>query len=284
MKTIKIENRIIYIILTFSLFLLHFNDLSLLSIIFSNLIASFIILLFDKINIYKYKLTKYILLIISLIIFPYYLNKISYYIADNILRDYSIIIISLTLLISIIYLIRKEYHTIVKVILLSTYFIVFIVLFGLILSFFYVNIDNINLLFLKENNLISNTLNYSLKIIYCYFLIYPITKTKYLIKDSLITISIQTFSYLFNLLILGSLINFIKYPYIVVFKKIKLTYFIERIDIWFSLNYLFIFYFFILLIYYQIYYILKKRIKKKKLLKILLTIISLVLFIISLII
>ena len=253
MKTIKLENRITYFLLIFSLFLLNYHSLSIYAILAGSIISIPIIKLFERINIYKYKLTKSILLIISCLLLTFYLNKVTYFISDNILREYSLIPIAFTLLLSIFILGNKGYHTIIKVIIISSYFIFFISLLGLIILIPYINISNINGTILNTNNLFFNSLLYILFVVYSYFLIYGVTNTKFKSKD----------------LVISSSINLIG--------------FIERIEIIFSMNYLFIFYFLLLLIYYQIYNILSIKLKKKQL-NITLSIISFLIFLFSLII
>ena len=283
MKTIKLENRITYFLLTFSIFLLNFKYISLLSLLFGSLISLLFILLIDKLNLYKYNITKIILLIISIPIMIYYLNKISYFIGDNILKDYSIIAISITYLLTIFIIGNKGYHTIIKVILLSSYFIFFILLLSIIITIPYININNLNINYLNTNNLILNTIIYSISLIYTYFLIYPITNTKFLKKDLFISSIFHLIIYILIISILGILNNYLKYPYIIIFKKVNLLNFIERIEILFSLNYLFIFYYYLLFIFYQIKLILNIKIKNKKHLRLTLMFLCLFIFLISMI-
>ncbi len=282
MKPIKLENRIAYFIILHAIFLLNYNNLSFLSIIIGSLISLFTILLFEKINIYRFKITKLFIFFLSIFLLTYYLNKISYFIGDNILRNYSIIIIGFTLLLTIFFLGNKGYHTIIKVIILSSYFLFFITLLGLLLAIFYVKINNINKFILTTNNLFFNTITYSLSLIYGYFLVYPTTNTKFKIKDLLISSSFNILNYLLSTSILGVLINYLKYPYVDIFKKVNLLGFIERIEIIFTINYLYFFFFLLLLIYYQIYFLLKSKFKKKQL-TIPLVIISFLIFLFSMI-
>ena len=281
MKTIKLENRITYILLIYSLFLLNYNNFNILSIIFGSIISLFIIKLFERINIYKFKLTKIILLLISIFSLIYYLNKVVYFISDNIIREYSLIPIAFTLILSIFILGNKGYHTIIKVIILSSYFIIFTMLLGLIILIPYINIYNINISILTNNNLFYNTIFYSLSIVYSYFLIYKISNTNFKNKDLFIASSINLGLILLINSILSIITNFSKYPYVLIFKKVNLINFIERIEIIFSINYLFIFYFLLLFIYYQIYFILSNKLKSKKL-HITLSIICIIVFLFSL--
>ena len=279
MKTNKLENRLTYFILTYALFLLNINNISILSILIGSIISLLIILLIKNI-----KINNVFISILSIPILIYYLNKISYFIGDNILKEYSIIIITLTLLLSIFILGNKGYHTIIKVIILSTYFILFISLLGIILTIPYININNININILNTNNLLNNTLLSTFIFTYSYLLIYPITNTKFKNKDLVITTIFHILKYISIYSIIGILINYLKYPYITIFKKVNLLNFIERIEILFSLNYLFIFYFLLILIYYQIFNVLNNKINKKKYLNITLIFLYFLIFIFSMII
>lgn len=285
MKITKIENRITYFIITLGVFLLNIKNLSFLSLISGSLLSLLFILLFEKTNIRKFTITKFILLIISIFMMIISINQISSFISDNILREYSIISITFSLLLSIFILGNKGYHTIIKVILLATYFIFFITILGLLLNFPYVNISNLSLDILKTNNLFKETLYYTFLITYAYFLIYQISNTKFKIKDLLVSSSYQILLYLLIISILGStLTNLYEYPYITIFKKVDLIDFVERVEIIFSLNYLFNFYFFLLLCYYQIRNILENKIKKDKNLKIVLILITSLVFLTSILI
>lgn len=75
MKINKIEVNITFLILSLSVFLLNFSNFTPLAIIFGFLLSFFLILLTEKLNLTKYKLTNICLLIISLIILPIYLKN-----------------------------------------------------------------------------------------------------------------------------------------------------------------------------------------------------------------
>lgn len=279
MKIDKLENRITYFIITLALFLLNFKNLSLLSLIFGIILAIFLILLFEKVKAHKFKLTKIILLLLSISFMVFYLNKISYFISDNILREHSTIAISFTILFSIFILGNKGYHTIIKVILLASYFIVFFLGLGLLLNFSYIDLSNLNMNIIKNNNLLIDSLYYAFLLTFTYFLIYPISNTKFKSKDLIVSGLYQIFIYILITSILGTtLVNLYEYPYITIFKKVDLIGFIERIEIIFSMNYLFCFYFLLLLSFYQIKNILEYKIKKDKKLTIILIFLTLLIF------
>jgi len=256
MKTFKIENHLVFILLELGIFFINFNKLSLLSLIFSLFITIITIKLISKINIYNNIITRLFILVISIILFNIFFRETVYYISNNILKNYSLIPISLSLFISIYLITNKGFHTIIKTVLLGSYFILFILLIGIIISF--INIKS-NYILITNNNLLNNTIIYSLYEIYCYILIYPITNTKFNNINLFIIKFIQIIIYITISFNLNILINYLDYPYIEIFKSIKLIGFIERIEIIFSLNYLFIFYFLLLFIFYQIKFITKKK-------------------------
>ena len=282
MKTNKIENRITYIILTFACFLFNFKNITFLSFLFGSLLALLFIFIAEKTNLYHFKLTKFLMFLLAIFFLIFYTNKLSYFITDNILREYSTILISFTILLTIFILVKKGYHTIIKVILLASYFLFFFSLLGVFLTLPYINIENITNISLKSNNLFLESLNYAFLLIYSYFLIYPITKTKFHIKDFFLSIFYQLFTFLLVIFVLGSnLTKLYQYPYIVIFKKVNLIGFIQKIKIIFSINYLFVFFFLLLLSFYQISYFLKKYIKKDKKINFFLILITIFIFFLS---
>ena len=255
MKIKKIETRITYFIITIGLFLLNIKNLTLLSIIISNILSLLFIFLFEKLNLSKFKLTKFLIMIISFIYLLFNLNNITIFIGDNILREYSIIVISLTLLFLIFYLANKGYHTLIKVILLATYFIIFLIFIS-----FLITIPNLTINIFKTNNLFKETILYTFNLIYPYLLIYPLSNTKFKVSDFLVTTLFQILIYLLIISILGlTLESIYKYPYITIFKKVSLFGFIERIEIIPSLNFLFSLSFILLSNFKLFIFIHKKR-------------------------
>ena len=283
MKIKKIETRITYFIITIGLFLLNIKNLTLLSIIISNILSLLFIFLFEKLNLSKFKLTKFLIMIISFIYLIFNLNNITIFIGDNILREYSIVVISLTLLFLIFYLANKGYHTLIKVILLATYFIIFLIIISFLITIPYIDLSNLTINIFKTNNLFKETILYTFSLIYPYLLIYPLSNTKFKVSDFLVTMIFQILFYLLIISILGlTLESIYKYPYITIFKKVSLFGFIERIEIIPSLNYLFCFYFLLVLSYYQVLNYLSLYIKKDKNLNIIKIFIFLLIFLVSL--
>ena len=123
---------------------------------------------------------------------------------------------------------------------------------------------------------------YSFLIYYTYFLTYGESSSLVNKKTLLISSSCHLLSYLFIIGILGlTLTNLYEYAYIVIYKKINFLNFIERIEFIFALNYLFCFYYFFLFSFYKVKSILNKVIKKDKLLTLTLVILSIIIFIVS---
>ena len=80
-----------------------------------------------------------------------------------------------------------------------------------------------------------------------------------------------------------TLTNIYLYPYLVIYKKVELIGFINRIEIIFSMNYLFCFNFFLLISFYELKNILSKFIKKEKKLNYLFLLILIFIFLFSLV-
>ena len=282
MKTNNIESRISFIIISLGIFLLNIKSFSFLGIICGSLLSLLVILLLDKLKLDKYKFFNIFLIIFSFLFLILYLNKITYFIGDNILREYSLVSISLTLLIAIYLLLRKNYHSIIKVILLAAYFIFIFFLIGFLLTIPYMKLSNVNIHLFSTNTLLNESLYYTLLITYTYLLTYRVSNTKFKIKDLIISFGFNIITYLSIISILGQVLMYIfKYPYISIFKKVSLIGFIERIEIIFSLNYLFTFFFLFLLAFYNIKYNLSFLIKKTKINNLVLIILTILIFLIN---
>ncbi len=282
MKTNNIESRISFIIISLGIFLLNIKSFSFLGIICGSLLSLLVILLLDKLKLDKYKFFNIFLIIFSFLFLILYLNKITYFIGDNILREYSLVSISLTLLIAIYLLLRKNYHSIIKVILLAAYFIFIFFLIGFLLTIPYMKLSNVNIHLFSTNTLLNESLYYTLLITYTYLLTYRVSNTKFKVKDLIISFGFNIITYLSIISILGQVLMYIfKYPYISIFKKVSLIGFIERIEIIFSLNYLFTFFFLFLLAFYNIKYNLSFLIKKTKINNLVLIILTILIFLIN---
>ena len=282
MKINKIEVNITFFIISLGMFLLNFHNFSFISLLFGFILATLMIKLSDKTNLYNYKITKFILFLITIIIQPIYLNKITYFISSNILRNYSGIVISLLLIITCLLITKKGYHTIIKVVLLSNYFFIFILILGIFLSSFYLKIENYDLSIINDNNLFINSLYYGICIFYIYLICY-LKNAKFNIKTFIYSNLFNLGYYLFIIGILGNtLLNIYEYPYIVIYKKINLLNFIERIEFIFSINYLFCLFYLFIFIHFSI----KNNliIKKNKYKSLILIVITILIFITSILI
>lgn len=282
MKINKIEVNITFFILLFANTIINFHNLSILSITFGSILAFFLIMLANNLNLTKYKLTKIIIFLISILILPIFLNKITYFISSNILRNYSGIVISFLTLLTSFILINKGYHTIIKVVLLSSYFYIFILILGIFLSSFYLRIENYSLSIINDNNLFINSLYYGISIFYIYLICY-LKNSKFNIKTYIYSNLFNLGYYLFIIGILGNtLLNIYEYPYIVIYKKINLLNFIERIEFIFSINYLFCLFYLFIFIHFSIKNNL--NIKKNKYKNLILIVITILIFITSILI
>ena len=279
MKTNRIETNITFFIVLFANFLINFHYLNFLSIIFGSILAFLLILFTNSLNLTKYKLTKFIILLISIFLTPIYLNKITYFISNNILRNYSGIIISFLILLVSFILIKKGYHTIIKIVLLSSYFFIFILILGIFLSSFYLKIENYNFNIVNIDNLFINSLYYAINIFYIYLICY-LKFTKFSIKTFIYSNLFNLGYYLFIVGILGNtLLNIYEYPFMIIYKKINLLNFIERIEFIFSLNYLFCLFYLFVFIHFNIKNNL--NIKKNKYKNLILIVITILIFITS---
>ncbi len=282
MKTNKLQNFITYFLFSLGLFILNFKNISLLAIILGGIISIFSIFLFEKLNLKKSKLFQLLLFLGSILLNIIFLNKITFFISDNILREFSNVLLSFTLILIIALLSYKGKHTITKILLLSSYFIFFILFIGLIYNIFYFKTSNITLKVLTSKNLLLETTTYTFILIYCYF-ITTSNQENFKFKNLIISNLFHFFLMIITIGILGStLTNLYEYPYIVVFKKVSLIGFIERIEIIFSLNYLFIFNFFLFLSFYEIKAYLNNFLKKEKKLNYLFLLLLIIIFLISL--
>jgi len=280
MKTNKIEIKITYFIICMAIFLLNINSLSILSLVTGSILGLLFILLFEKTNLKRFKFINFLIFLVSFILMISYLNKTTYFISNNILREYSTLTISFTLLGSIFILTNKGYHTIIKIIILFTYFSFFTTILGFLFLIPYVKVTNLETNLFLSNNLFLESLRYAFLIFYTYLLIYPISKTKFSKNDLLINSSSHIFIYLLIISVLGKVLtNLYKYPYITIFKKVNLIGFVERIEIIYAMNTLFLFYFLLTLIFYQINTFVRQKKDKQSLIYLL--IVTILIFITS---
>ncbi len=284
MRTNNLQNFIIYFFLNLSLFLLNFKNLSILGIILGTILSFLIILFLKKINYSNSKIYFIVIFICSILLNTISLNKITYFISNNILREFSNILISLTLILLVLFLVYKGKKTILNVLILTSYFIFFNFILGFLANIPYLNLDYLNLDILNSKNIILETLTYTFITIYSYFLTTSFMNKEASFKSLFITSLTNIIIYILVISILSlTLTNIYLYPYLVIYKKVELIGFINRIEIIFSMNYLFCFNFFLLISFYELKNILSKFIKKEKKLNYLFLLILIFIFLFSLV-
>jgi len=257
----KVENNILLIIIIRSLFLLLFNKLSITDLILGSLFGLLLIIIYQKFNLKKYNVFRILLLIIFSFITFLFLYNISYYIKDNILKNYNVIIIGISFLIVCIFITKKGYHTFIKTIELSTYILIIMVIFSLSLLIPYININNFN----NINYFITpNFIKISLLILLSFIAINYLNNYKLNYKTYLFSVSNIIFIKLLIISILSqTLENVFDYPYISIFKKISYFDFFERLEGLLSLQYLFDYLFLLTLFILTIKFLIKDLFKLK---------------------
>lgn len=222
----------------------------------------------------SFKLFKYpilILLIITLgLSIIYSLNNLTSFINYYILNSVDYFTISITLIITIIYLTSKGLNTITRISEITFYLYIFLFLLGCLGLYKYIDLNNLKP-FLTNNlsNHIKASTNFFSYNILPIFLILSLKDEK---KDnntlivftiiSLLIILIQT---ILVISVLGiNLTNIYVYPDIMIYKKISLLNILERVEVFLSFNQLLNGIFIITLNLYLIRNILNKFIKRKK--------------------
>lgn len=253
----RISNSILLFILIKALFLLFYNSLNIVTSIISLILALIFYFIINKMKLYN---NKYLMIIIAFILFflsLYLLNEISLIIKDTFLKNTNILLISLSFIFISLYLAYRDFHTFIKTVELTSYLIILYNILSLILLIPYININNLINIDLTINN------NFYL---FSFFLLIILILIKYLTKLDLnykVYFSISTYIILFKLLITSilsrTLESVFKYPYISIFKKISFLNFLERLEVFLSMEYLYEY--FILLTFFIISfkYIIKKR-------------------------
>ena len=286
MKNNKIEINILFFFVIRAVFLLYFFYYSLINLLLSSVITIILITIYNKLSLKKNIFFKCFLLAILLFLSPSILNKITSFIEFNILKNYSPFIIAFSLIIVSLYMAIKGYHTLIKSLELSLYFILFLSLLSVALLLNYINLNNFNLLTIHKELILSSSL---IKPSIAYFLIYImldyLNNYKITYKMYFLTIINTLFIKIMTISILGSSLTYLyKYPYINVLKSIKYLDFIERMEGLLSLQYLFDFVFLLTLFLLTIKLLIKDimKIKKPKIINIILRSIVLLVFILKL--
>ena len=243
----KIEIDILLFLLLEAFILLFFFKESFLTIILGFILGLVLIILTK--NIKKNKYTKIVLFISSIFLGIFTFYKIITFISDNILKDYSILIIVISILSISIYLLFKNYHTFIKTVEISFYFFIAIKIISFILVIPKININNFN----------SFNFSFNYKFIFIGLIIWYLYKivnylTNYEINKKRIIISFfnPLIIKIITTLVLGdTLFNLYKYPYVNYLKTIRYFDIIERLDGILSFEYLFsFFYLFVFVLFY----------------------------------
>ena len=251
----KIEIDILFFLITEAMFLLFFFKESILTMFIGTILGGILIYLTK--NIKNNKIGKFILFITAIPISLITLYKIICFINYNILKNYSLYVILIPFLILSIYLISKNYHTMIKSMEISFYIFIFIKAISFILIIPKINISNINFIYNDSINYKFIIIGISILFIYkgiSYLTNYKISKNNMLI--ALINpLLIKTFV----ILVIGNTLAFIyKYPYMDYLKTIKYFDFIERIDGILSFQYLISFYYLFIFLLFIIKLCIKK--------------------------
>ena len=232
----KIEINILLFILTEGIFLLLFFKTNLISILLGIILGISLIILTKKIK--KNNITKRLLQITSIPLVILITHKTIIFISNNILKNYSLILISIPLLIISVIISQKKYHIFIKTIEIVFYLIMIIRIFSFILTISLVKVSNFGITLYIDYHFIY----IGLITLYTYKCLWYLTNYQIKIKDIIISY-LNPFSIkIKTMLILGNTLSSIyKYPYISSLKRIKYFDFIERIDGVLSFEYLFCF-------------------------------------------
>ncbi len=256
----KIENTLLNIIVIRGIFLLLFSKISIFDLLIGEVISLIFILIYQKINIKRFRIWQIAILFIDTLTIMFLLSDISFFIRDNLLKHSHILPITISFLILCLYICYKGYHTFIKTLELSFYIILFLGVISLILLIPYINIHNLTLPDLNINNAIK----YAITMIILFISINYLNDYKTTILD--VTISFTNIILIKVLMILtlsNTLINVFKYPYVSMFKRISFFNFLDRLENVLALQYLFDYFIILSLLILTIKTILAKLIKKK---------------------
>lgn len=232
----KIEINILMIILTEAVFLHLFFKTNIITIILGIILGFILIYITKKIK--KNKITKLILFTISIPLFIFFLYKTILFINYNFLKNYSSIIIGISLLITSIYLGNKNYHTYIKSTEIIIYLVLIIKVISLLLSVPLIKFNN----FSFSYNIDYSFIYIGLFILLLFNYLYYLSNYKINYKEIILSFISPLIIKIISLLILGNnLLSIYKYPYINYLKNINYLDFIERMEGILSFEYLFCF-------------------------------------------
>lgn len=216
-----------------------------------------------------------IILIILVINTIYSIEKISNFINYYILKEVSLFIITLTIIMLVLYIVKKGLPTIAKTSEIFFYIYLMITIIGMVGLTKYIDLSNIKpLLTTNVKSHISSSFIYALSSIIPFFLLLIIPskqienkkkKEKYLLIFSAIS-TILIFINLFLIIsILGiNLTNIYQHPDMIIYKRISFLNVLERLEVTLALNNILNSLFLILMSIYFISTMIKHTIKKQK--------------------
>ena len=241
MKKNNIEINLLTIILIETIILLFFFKESFLNIIISWILSLFTIPLINKIK--KNKLIDMIIIIITSFILIILLKEITTFITFNLLKNYSNIIIMITIIMISFIITNNGYHPFIKTLEIASYFYLLIKIISFILITPNINVNNFNEQLINELTINSNIIYILGTFIITLILIKYTTNKLPNKKIYLVSLINPIIIKLISILVIGkTLFNLYNYPYINTLKRIKYLDFIERMEGILSLEYLFCFF------------------------------------------
>lgn len=236
----KIEINILLFVLIEAFFLLYGIHTNLINILIGTILGLILTLVFSKLK--KNTIMKYILLIITILLSFSVTIRISLFITHNLLKNYSVFLVIISLLIISFFLIKNNYHGFIKSVELIFYFFILIKIISLVLVIPNINLEYFNINLLEELNPNTNIIFIALIILYLHQSIYYLCD--YILDKKIYIISIinPIIMKLLAITIIGrTLFNLYKYPYVNILKSIKYLNFFERMEGILSFEYLFSF-------------------------------------------
>ena len=235
-----IELNILVFMLIESLFLLYGIHFSLINILLGTLIGLLLIIIFSKIK--KHNIIKFIILTVTIIISIISIIKVSNFITYNLLKNYSNLLIIISLLTISYFLIKNNYHSFIKSVEIIFYFFIIIKIISFLLVIPNVHLEYFNIDLLMELKPNISIFKISLIILYLHQLIYYLTNKKVNKKSYLISMINPIIIKLLSIMIIGRTLFYLyNYPYINVLKQIKYLDFFERMEGILAFGYLFSF-------------------------------------------
>lgn len=258
----KIENSLLFIIITRAIFLLFFSKIAIIDLFIGLILGYLLIILYQKINLKKYYIFKLFFLIIFLFLSFTTIINITYFIKDNISKNFSYLTLLISFLILSIYITIKGYHTYIKIVELSSYILIITFIFSTILLIPYININNLSSIIWKPSY---NFIYLSILILLIFISINYLNNYQLNYRNYLFS----SFNIIFIKLLIISILsltleNVFHYPYISIYKKISYFDFLERLEGIFAFQYLFDYLFLLILFTLTIKFLLNDLLMKKK--------------------